>query len=61
MQTKRHPETDFDLKSDHLSRVAQHPERQHRPVPDRKSPERSSAAADGGLLRELRETPGHLD
>jgi hypothetical protein len=61
MQTKRHPELDFDLKSDHLSRVAQHPERQHRAVPDRKSPERSNAAADGGLLRELRETPGHLD
>jgi hypothetical protein len=61
MQTTRHPASNVDRKSEHLSRLSRHPEKQRRPVPERKSPDRSSATAGSGLLRELKETPGHLD
>jgi hypothetical protein len=62
MQTTRHPASDFDPKSEQLNRLARHPERQgRRPMPDRKSPDPSSATTDSGLLRELKETPRHLD
>jgi hypothetical protein len=61
MQTKRHQASDSDLKSDHSSRLAPQPENQHPPVPDRKSPDGPSAATGSGLLRELKETPRHLD
>ena len=61
MQTKRRAAPDLDQKPEHLSRLSQSPEGQRRALPERKSPDRSSASAGSGLLRELRETPRHLD
>jgi hypothetical protein len=61
MQTKRHPAAEFDRKLGRLSGSSRRPETPKRPLADHKNPKHPSSTVDSGLLRELKETPGHLD
>ena len=61
MQTERRPASEIDSKFDDLRSFVERRDTPKRPLRDRKYPQRSSPAADSGLLRELREAPGHLD
>jgi hypothetical protein len=61
MQTKRHPAAEFDRKLDRLSGSSHRPDTPKRPVTDPKNPKHPRSTVDSGLLRELKETPRHLD